>query len=420
VETRPTPGVGGAAIGNSDAGDGAGGAGGSAGGVGGTSFANTAPPLGAALPLTTPGEWVWNDVPGSMCRDGSPAGFWVKRSTSGATDLVLYLEGGGACLYSALCTLNASNLKERMLGEVFDVDPEHPLGIRKATSAEPFRPYTGGIFDTNNPENPVRDWNMVFVPYCTGDAHGGTRRDVVVPDDASGNKQQFVGYSNMQKFVSRIAPTFADARKVLLAGTSAGGYGAGLNFNQVQDAFRLVGSARVTVLMDSAVIYDDKYLHPCLQKKWRDLWGLNGALPPDCPECQRADGGGFLELIFFSGRKYPEAQLGVLTATHDSIMRFFLAAGENECATPPPFFVPEAKYEEALTSLRVQVKSSPVGDGFCSYFIESGAEPLRNTPYDQIHQWLPFDRFYVRLASNVSPAAWLARLLNGDPTTVGP
>ena len=37
----------------------------------------------------------------------------------------------------------------------------------------PFVPPPDGIFNRLNPTNPIRDWNMVYVPYCTGDIHGG-------------------------------------------------------------------------------------------------------------------------------------------------------------------------------------------------------------------------------------------------------
>ena len=30
-----------------------------------------------------------------------------------------------------------------------------------------------GIFDRSNPENPFRDFGVIFVPYCTGDVHIG-------------------------------------------------------------------------------------------------------------------------------------------------------------------------------------------------------------------------------------------------------
>ena len=48
---------------------------------------------------------------------------------------------------------------------------------------------------------------------------------------------QFVGRSNMLKFIARIVPTFIDAPIVLLTGSSAGGLGALMSCNQVGDAF---------------------------------------------------------------------------------------------------------------------------------------------------------------------------------------
>ena len=27
----------------------------------------------------------------------------------------------------------------------------------------------GGFLDTANPDNPFKDWTIVYVPYCTGD-----------------------------------------------------------------------------------------------------------------------------------------------------------------------------------------------------------------------------------------------------------
>ena len=34
--------------------------------------------------------------------------------------------------------------------------------------------HMSGIFDLADPRNAVRDWSMVFVPYCTGDVHSGS------------------------------------------------------------------------------------------------------------------------------------------------------------------------------------------------------------------------------------------------------
>ncbi len=34
-----------------------------------------------------------------------------------------------------------------------------------------------GIFNTTHPSNPVARWNHVYIPYCTGDLHGGVREE---------------------------------------------------------------------------------------------------------------------------------------------------------------------------------------------------------------------------------------------------
>src|SRR5438270_13395269 len=56
-----------------------------------------------ATPITAPaGTWTWVDFPDSSCDDGSPTGIGVNRSDAG-TNLVVYLEGGGACWDSNTC-----------------------------------------------------------------------------------------------------------------------------------------------------------------------------------------------------------------------------------------------------------------------------------------------------------------------------
>jgi len=71
-----------------------------------------------------------------------------------------------------------------------------------------------GIFDQNNSKNPVRDWNMIYVPYCTGDIHGGDTDHVL-----GGQMRHFHGYANITKYLERWVPTFPSADKVLLNGS---------------------------------------------------------------------------------------------------------------------------------------------------------------------------------------------------------
>jgi hypothetical protein len=256
------------------------------------------------------------------------------------------------------------------------------------------------MFDFTRADNPFKDWNMVWIPYCTGDAHGGSHPNATVPGVS--DTQQFSGYTNMQKFVGHIAPTFTNAEQVVLAGSSAGSFGAGLSYNQVQDAF---GATPVTLIADSGIPFSDAFMAACLQRTWRDLWNFDPLLPPECAECRNADGGGFLNLVFFSAQKYPNARLGIISATEDDVMRFFFAFGENECAGAASY--PSGKYTQALQDLRQL--AAPYSGQFGSYYVP-GIE----------HMYLSFDDFYEPLSGGVTIASWVSDLIAGTARNVGP
>jgi hypothetical protein len=183
----------------------------------------------------------------------------------------------------------------------------------------------------------VSDWSMVFVPYCTGDVHAGTARDAPVITSQDLPPQQFVGYTNLGLFYQTLSQTLgADAmrsEKVLLTGSSAGGFGTLLNYDRTQEFFK---SSRVYAITDSGFPFRDEFLEPCLQKKWRELWGLDKILPKDCKGCFNADGGGLAEGLgqFIFNEKYKGRMLGGgISSTQDQVMKLFFSAGLNDCTT---------------------------------------------------------------------------------------
>jgi hypothetical protein len=381
-------------------GDGSGGDGsGGLPGTGGTvhqpppgGYVNMAPPLLAPLSRGAAGQWQYHEIDGAQCRDGSPAGLYTRFSDA-STNLVIYLEQGGACFNTVLCGYNPATVDEQMTGRTIATTVS---GMRDERQAPPMT----GIFDTSRAENPYRDWNMAWIPYCTGDAHAGSSPNTMVPGVAE--PQQFVGYMNMQKFVGHIVPTFQNAERVVLTGTSAGSFGAGLNFNQVQDAF---GQTPVTLIMDSGIPFSDSFMGPCLQQTWRDLWNFEALLPPECTACRNPDGGGLIELVFFSAVKYSGVKLGIISATEDDVMKFFLGFGENGCVGAGGYT--EGKYTQALEDLRQL--AAPYSAQFGSYYV-----PGINHMYEQ------FDDFYQPLAGGVTIASWVSNLLAGTTSNVGP
>jgi hypothetical protein len=112
--------------------------------------------------------------------------------------------------------------------------------------------------------------------------HGGDNAGVEV-EDVNG-VQVYNGYNNVEQFLGRIVPTFADAPHVLVTGVSAGGFGAGFNYHRIARSF----PGKVTLLDDSGPPMRDEYLAPCLQATWRAVWGLDSTIPGNCPRLQRS------------------------------------------------------------------------------------------------------------------------------------
>ncbi|MEL6184994.1 MAG: pectin acetylesterase-family hydrolase, partial [Myxococcota bacterium] len=266
-----------------------------------------------AMAAANPDTWVYVPVGGAKCRDGTDTGF-VLRLQTGATDLVMYLQGGGACFNAATCSQNPSTFGETEAQLA-------PMALVE------------GIFDSTSMDNPVAGWNMAFIPYCSGDVFGGTAENVTVPGVAE--PQQFVGANNMQLFSDLLAAELPNTTQVLLTGSSAGGYGANLNLERVITAF---GTTPVHMLNDSGQPFDPglSVTSDCLSQLFYDLWGFNA--PAACTDCGATEAG-FLGLSRYFATSYPMSKQAILSYTEDGVIRFFNAFGLNDCAgsaTPVP------------------------------------------------------------------------------------
>ena len=342
-------------------------------------------------PITAPADqWTWVPFPEALCRDGSSTGIGV-RLHAGSKKVVIYLEGGGACFHDASCVIN-------------DVLASFNQAAFQAWTAA-----TGsaGIFDDGRDDNPFHDWNVVYVPYCTGDVHAGDREHVDVPGANAPKDQMFVGYRNIGYYLQRLVPTFSDASDVVLTGISAGGFGAALNYDRVAQAFC---NARVTLIDDSGPPMSDKYLAPCLQQRWRDLWNLDATLPADCTACRGADGGGLVNYLPYLTHKYPNARLGLVSSTQDSIISLFFGFGANDCQGLDGLSagMSGAEFQAGLDDLREHyLGSSP---NLASYVVPSVS-----------HTWITALTFYTTQVGGMALPEW-ANLLANDQiaTNIGP
>ncbi len=251
------------------------------------------------------GQWTWIPFPDAVCADGSTTGIGVNLGAADARPLV-YLEGGGACWTEATCytEMLAANFTTGYSAATFQTDDANTAGLAKP----------GGFFDRTAADNPFKNYSYVFVPYCTGDAHAGNN---VVQYGA--HTARHVGSLNFAAYLKRLVPTFATADRVILAGSSAGGYGALFNWWQSQQAF---GSIRVDMIDDSGTLMSPDVVSEEVggfQAMQATQWNLAATLPPGCTGCAED-----LSAIFgFYAQAFPGSRGALLSYTQDSVIPIF-------------------------------------------------------------------------------------------------
>jgi hypothetical protein len=343
--------------------------------------------FGAPLPGLTAGAWTWVDFPGAQCRDGTATGIGVSPSATGSTKLMIFLEGGGACFNAATCAANPAHFDATTFAVQFQ-------GVES----------NAGVFARGDAQNPVADWNMVYVPYCTGDLHAGNAPNAQVPGVLGA--QQFVGYTNMTQYLYRLVPTFPNVTQVLLTGQSAGGLGAALEYVQVARDF---WGVEVDLLDDAGPLMGNPYLAPCLETEQAALFGLTQTvIAQDCGSDCNDPGNDLLLYWEHLPKAYPNARFGLIDSTGDSVIASFFGYGAGGCTTLAPLSA--AQYEAGLLGMRYAVAPySNIGsflyDGI-DHTTLVAAYTTRTTP--------GADGGTVRFED------WVGALVAGSVTNVGP
>lgn len=159
--------------------------------------------------------------------------------------LVVYFEGGGACWDNFTCSFPIGSGLPPPAPQLYV--PTIPPGYSPAG--------IGGMFDTARADNPVRDWGMVYIPYCTGDIHTGSATgsyvnagNPLLPLGMSFNIQHR-GFDNFMAVLAWMKSELPKPSQILVTGVSAGGYGATANFPWIERSY---GPARVSLLADAS------------------------------------------------------------------------------------------------------------------------------------------------------------------------
>ena len=133
---------------------------------------------------------------------------------------------------------------------------------------------TTGIASSDE-RNPFHDWTILAIPYSTADLHIGTA-DFSYTD--SQGEQQILhhnGYNNVRLFLNEAVQYAGNPDTVLVAGWSAGGFGAAFLADQIFAAY-FPGVPQKAVLVDSALLLYDR---------WNELAGEVWGAPKEITDC---------------------------------------------------------------------------------------------------------------------------------------
>jgi len=235
--------------------------------------------LAFAAPWALAGYFQWDMVElppdsGASCGNGTPYRFFVNRTPLSRSTVIVY-EGGGACWDQNACEgigpLSAANPN--------GIPPDYMQGLLNGAAEGLVTPFSS----RNDPFQKVQtqSWNIVFLPYCTGDVHSGSKLAVYSDaDPAHPRVQYFRGQANIRGAAQWLRANLGQPRDLLLTGYSAGGVGATVTYGLMRDTLQPTGKS--SLLADSGPLMQaprggssDQYPSLPLHETIRAAWGLD-------------------------------------------------------------------------------------------------------------------------------------------------
>jgi hypothetical protein len=325
----------------------------------------TVPPDGP--PIDAPvGTWTWVDVPDAVCDDGSPTGLAINLADS--PNVVIILAFGGACWDATTCWVENLAL-------------HGPVG--KTLFETALNTFSGDILDRTLPGNPFATWNLVAIPYCTGDLHAGN--NVVTYDTGDAlHVHHHAGAANVLAYLRRLGPTFPTPGKVVLGGQSAGGFGAFLDFPLIRARWP---SAQAYVMADSGPLLESASFDSSFLTSWFANWRLDLTTDPVCAGPCRTDLSLFVSSL---AAQHPTDRMALISSVQDSVIRDIFGL------TGPDF-------ETALLDLAAD-RIDPTAN--VRYFFDAGSAHAQTIDPANVSQ------------NNTYLLDWLVQFVNDDPAWV--
>jgi hypothetical protein len=198
---------------------------------------------------------------GPLCIAGTPYSVFTKAKDP--EKLLVFMQGGGACWQNFYFCNILSEAQE---------PPAPPVGIWSDTSD----------FNTGDLENPLADYSVVYMPYCDGSVFIGDR-DVVDPSFPYGPVRFHRGLENASAGVDMAKAMFPDAKRIVVAGSSAGGVG-GASFAPFLVRMSFGNSRQLSVINDAGPVAANLNDVAGIAARAND-WEFDKFFPASCTDC---------------------------------------------------------------------------------------------------------------------------------------
>ncbi len=198
--------------------------------------------VGPILPELEPG-WTRIDPGGeTVCMRGDRYSFFVRPGS--VNRLLVYIAFGGFCYNALLCMEGMPNFVPAVQMD------EEQLSV------------ASGILAADNPENPFKDWYVIYVPDCTADfSWGDNVVDYPALGDAPAVTVRHKGFVNATAVRNWIYENFNAPEQIVVSGSSGGGDAALMHSAYIRDHYKNVKDARFIFLADSSSgVTTDRFL----------------------------------------------------------------------------------------------------------------------------------------------------------------
>jgi hypothetical protein len=161
---------------------------------------------------------------GAVCGNGSPYKFFVNRVPN-TRNTVIYMEGGGACWDYPSCSGQSGIRGARNPNGI----PDDYMSLMNP-GASLVSPFVVRLHPWSRVK--VQNWNLVYVPYCTGDIYSGDK--IAIYTDPTGQNPALIwhhnGLRNVRAVVAWLKNRLPRPTQMLSTGCSAGGTGSLNNY----------------------------------------------------------------------------------------------------------------------------------------------------------------------------------------------